>query len=207
MLLLVWTSVWYECTKSNLLPTMKRPLMWVQTVSILCTRLSISADVVQFVFTHMSVDGRLVADGAMAPRVAVLQRRVQQGSDTQTLRCVMMYTVRVVATLLPNMLIWSFTSVFHPSFFLLSTHSSDLYSFTCFFLPHFVASFFLLHLFLHLFYFLGFFRPPYFPFFLTTLWYLNVFSFLTILPSILPSQFTLSFSFLPSFLLIPSVID
>lgn len=86
--------------------------MFVQTVSILCACLSFSADVVQFVFAHVSADGRLVADGAGAPSVAVLQRRCNR-VQTQTASCVMMYPVHVVVTLLPNMLIES-----HSLFFL-----------------------------------------------------------------------------------------
>lgn len=42
---------------------------------MLCTCLSVSADIVQFVFTHVSVLGRLVADGTVASPITGLREK------------------------------------------------------------------------------------------------------------------------------------
>lgn len=128
--------------KSNLLPAVKCPLIFVQTVSILCTCFSVSADIVQFVYTRISVVGRLVADGTVAPPITALQER-QQGS----LCCIILQTGHGVVSLLPNMQVWSFiipSSVF-PSFFSIMFYPT---SFLHWFLHLFFLPFFgFLHLF------------------------------------------------------------
>lgn len=66
-------EIWLH--KSNLLLTVKKPLISVQTVSILCACFSVSADVIHLGYTCISIVGRLVTDGAAALPIASLQEK------------------------------------------------------------------------------------------------------------------------------------
>lgn len=66
--------LWRDYTRPNLLSAEKWPLMSVQTISILCAYLPIPADIIQFVHTCISAAAELIADGAVAPPIAGLQK-------------------------------------------------------------------------------------------------------------------------------------
>lgn len=119
--------------------------MSVQTVSILCSCFSVSADIVQFVYTCISIVGRLVATGTVASPITGLQERQQCFK--------MLQTVHFVVTLLPNMPIWSFIhwqslskhiylSIFLPSFIPSLIPSSVVPSFLALLVPPSLFPFF-----------------------------------------------------------------